>query len=186
MGKFHIANDAYDIAILIKKKIEYLVIKNIKGNISKMFCRFYDVLPPDIQTYIFEIRLQDSIYKKYVCRKAQKMELFRFIVHKLIPDNIEHENDDGIETNTIMFYPFTLDIAYITEKCSRILTKNDDIYWLKSRFLIPLQTGLFVFKEEALTVIAATDADRLRVEQENYNRTLEAYILLIKKLDIVD
>lgn len=149
-----------------------------------MFCRFYDVLPPDIQTYIFEIRLHDLIYKKYVCRKAQKMELFRLIVHKLYPYNIVHENDDSIETDTIMFYPFNLDIAYITEKCSCILTKNDDIYWLKSKFLIPLQIGLFVFKEAMAEAEAAREVGRVALE--NYNRTLEAYILLIKKLDIVD
>lgn len=148
-----------------------------------MSCRFFDILPPDIQTYIFEIRLRDSIYKKYVCQIAQKMELFRFIVRKLQTYNTWDVNEDGIETETILFYPFNLDIAYVSDKCSRILTKNDDIDWLKSKIIIPLQNGLFIFKEEASCLASSMDSvDRLPLE--NYNRTLKAYILLTIKLGI--
>ena len=150
-----------------------------------MPCRFFDILPPDIQTYIFEIRLRDSIYKKYVCRIAQKMELFRFIVRKLQPYNTWYANEDGIETENILFYPFNLDIAYVSDKCNRILTKNDDIDWLISKFLIPLQNGLFIFKEEA-NVLCIADVDSVdRLSLDNYNRTLKAYILLTIKLGIV-
>tara|TARA_Y100000741_G_scaffold206898_1_gene157462 strand:- start:2290 stop:2718 length:429 start_codon:yes stop_codon:yes gene_type:complete len=107
-----------------------------------MYNLFYDLLPVEIQKYIYEIRLYNILSNKYYIRVAQKLTLVKIIT------NIYLSQDDNMNIgfgNTITYDPFNIRTANIADKCSRIINRNDDINWWVFHLIRPLERGIIKF-----------------------------------------
>lgn len=101
---------------------------------------FFDILPYEIQYYIYAIRLSNALASKYYSRIAQKMEFANIILKFQERGYSLHHNDD------IIFYnPNNPLIAYVAHKSSILLKKNDDPLWWISQLVIPLEQGLIIY-----------------------------------------
>lgn len=101
---------------------------------------FFDLLPYEIQHYIYAIRLSNALASKYYSRIAQKIE-FANIILKFQQRNYSHHHNDNI----IFYNPNNPIISYIAHKSSILLKKTDDQFWWISQLLIPLEQGLIIY-----------------------------------------
>ena len=97
---------------------------------------FFDVLPAEIRQVIYGIRLSNALTRNYYKRIAQKVALANFVIKLL-----QHP---GWGFNIRPYYdPANPIVRYISERCSVILTKNDDGFgfWIP-QLIRPIEHGL--------------------------------------------
>jgi hypothetical protein len=104
---------------------------------------YYDLLPDEIQTHIYGIRLSDALTRRYYMRVAQKTAIIKIIINLRV--NYRYSNAGFRMAN-----PSDPLVSFILDKCSKILTNNDDIngYWFPY-FISPVERGLNTFYETA-------------------------------------
>tara|TARA_Y100001954_G_scaffold174000_1_gene184866 strand:+ start:5121 stop:5624 length:504 start_codon:yes stop_codon:yes gene_type:complete len=126
---------------------------------------FYDILPNDIQLYIFQIRLTKQLEKIYHDVIMQRNILINIIntTHKYNNNNVlfyENTNTNIFSRNKENYWnvsylnPSTITSKYLTKKFSKVMSFNfysnlskKDKITLLGVFIRPLERGLVIYKE---------------------------------------
>tara|TARA_Y100000748_G_scaffold223410_1_gene188057 strand:+ start:1242 stop:1661 length:420 start_codon:yes stop_codon:yes gene_type:complete len=97
---------------------------------------FFDILPEEIQQYVYKIRLYNCIMTNYKMRNAQKKALSEIVMQLNFNYNIDMH---------AIYNPLDPQIAYVTEKCSKILSYDSHAIWWIAYFVRPIERGLILF-----------------------------------------
>ena len=97
---------------------------------------FYDFLTDDLKIYIYHLILNQILYKIYFNRSMQKIALTQIVL------NIDFCKSNL--TNEKYIYPIHENnkYVYLIEKCSRVISKADDIEWWKNNLIRPYERGI--------------------------------------------
>ncbi len=151
---------------------------------------FFDVLPDDIKTRIYQIRLATQIETNYYAKIMQQKIFIDYINNGIKYKNVlfyENINTNvfskNIENYTDVAYlnPSTKTLKILTKKLSKLMSynfyrnlSNNDKITLLIEFIRPLERGLIIYKRE--------------LEQHNlkktYYKTELYYLDLMMKLKI--
>ena len=145
---------------------------------------FYNILPDDIQCYIFQLRLFNILQKNYYRLISQKMTIADIVLnyefqyftpyeYNYLSNNLLFNINSNIYMDTK-----NSNTLFLLKKITNILTINDDKLWWLRKFIIPIENSLILYKYMRLT---------------NYNSTNNGihydcwyyYYKLLKKLNIV-
>tara|TARA_X000000368_G_scaffold317012_1_gene254398 strand:- start:3124 stop:3594 length:471 start_codon:yes stop_codon:yes gene_type:complete len=99
---------------------------------------FYDVLPYDIQEYIYGISLSNMLTKKYRNLIARKMALAVATLRIT-----SHVNGHMV----YVYNPFDTNVSYIINKCSNLLSRNDDVFWWTCQLIRPIERGIIEYAD---------------------------------------
>jgi hypothetical protein len=125
---------------------------------------FYDVLPDDIKTYIYQIRLAKQVEKIYCAKIMQQNVFIDFIYNNHIYKNVlfyQNINTNVFSRNkenysdVCYLNPCTTTSKNLTKILSKVLSfnfysrlsKNDKITLL-IEFIRPLERGLIIYKRQ--------------------------------------
>ena len=98
----------------------------------------WDMIPYDIQEYIYGIRLSNAITKNHNMRTSYKLSCAQLLL------NISPDYNNEICT---VYDPCDKRVCYIANKCANILsnTKDDRIWWI-TQLIRPIERGLIIYK----------------------------------------
>jgi len=145
---------------------------------------FYTILPEDIQTYIFQLRLSNQLKNNYYRIIAQKMTIADLVLKTELkyftPWDYEYFNSvlrDRFITNT---YMDTKDkkTLFLLKKAYKILSKNDDIVWWLHKLIYPIERSMILYKW------FPGSNNQLLKNNNIYYECYDFYFKLLKKLDI--
>ena len=141
----------------------------------KMSNLFFDVLPDELQQYIYALRLDIQLGNLYYQRTGKKIELQQMIMK--IP--VEYLNNTIIPHTLIgqIYYdPFDITVCVAVSMAYHVLTTRETeregkVYWLANLFR-PLEIGLIMYQYDG------------GPNSYIYNKTEELYKKLITKFNV--
>ena len=136
---------------------------------------FFDVLPGELQEYIYAVRLNIQLGNLYYQRTGKKIELQQMIM-KIPVEYLNHTIIPNTQLGQIYYNPFDITVCVAVSMAYHVLTTRETeregkIYWLVNLFR-PIEIGLIMWQD---------------VGGQNsyiYNKTEELYKKLITKFNV--
>jgi len=145
---------------------------------------FYNILPYDLQCYIFELRLFNIIKVNYYRLISQKMTIAQIVL------NYEFQYFSLYEYNYLCYnLIFNLNSStymdtknkstlFLLKKAANVLSINDDNLWWLRKFIIPIENSLILYKH------IPNANNKLFINNNIYYECYYYYFKLLKKLNI--
>jgi len=147
---------------------------------------FYDILPYDIQYYIFQLRLVNILQSSYYRRISQKMTIAQIILNyelqyfSLYEYNYLYSNLlFNLNSHTYMDTKNKTTL-FLLKKIVNIISVSDDKLWWLKKFIVPVENSLILYK------YIHTDESQLLINYNIYSECYYYYFELLKKLNIAD
>ena len=145
---------------------------------------FFDILPYDIQHYIYKLRLNNQLTKIYYTNVARKSAIAILTLNlkwKTLPDwHYEYFNNVLINGLSRDQYYDTKEIKtyQLLKRVYMHISINDDITWWKHQVINPIELSLIYYK----WFPAAND--KLLKDNDLYYKCYDLYFDLLEKLNI--
>lgn len=137
------------------KKIDFnkIIKTNTIERTSNMSNLFFDVLPDEIQQYIYALRLDIQLGNLYYQRTGKKIELQQMIM-KIQVEHLINTTIPGTWNNQIYYDPFDINVCVAASMALYVLTSrefNKDApakAWWVSQLIRPIEIGLLMNQYE--------------------------------------
>tara|TARA_Y100000389_G_scaffold193637_1_gene222617 strand:- start:7036 stop:7530 length:495 start_codon:yes stop_codon:yes gene_type:complete len=145
---------------------------------------FYNILPYDIQHYIFQLRLFNMLQANYYRLISQKMTIANIVLNYKFQYFTSYQYNYlsnnlifNLNSNTYMDTKNSSTL-FLLKKTLNILTINDDKLWWLRKFIVPIENSLILYKH-------IPDANnKLYINNNIYYDCYYYYFELLKKLNI--
>tara|TARA_B100000787_G_scaffold167951_1_gene155758 strand:+ start:10194 stop:10682 length:489 start_codon:yes stop_codon:yes gene_type:complete len=149
---------------------------------------FYDILPDDIQYYIYELRLTNILRRNYYRLISQKMTIAQIIINyelrsfSLYEYNYLYSNLlFNLNSNTYMDTK-NKQTLFLLKKIVNIISVNDDKLWWLKQFITPIENSLILYKY----IHNDSNVKKPLINFNIYRECYYCYFELLKKLNIAD
>ncbi len=147
---------------------------------------FYNILPYDIQHYIFQLRLFNILQKNYYRLISQKMTIANIVLNYdfqyFTPYQSTYLYNNLIFNLNSNIYMDTKNnnTLFLLKKTLNILTINDDKLWWLRKFIIPIENSLILYK------YIPNANNNISINNNVHYECWCAYFNLLKKLNITE
>ena len=137
------------------KKIDLykIIILSIAKRTSNMYNLFFDVLPDELQQYIYALRLDIQLGNLYYQRTGKKIELQQMIM-KIPVEHLINTSIPGTWNNQIYYDPFDINVCVVASMALYVLTSREfnkeasAKAWWVSQLIRPIEIGLVMRQYE--------------------------------------
>lgn len=145
---------------------------------------FFNILPLDIQKYIYEIRLSILLEKIYYNKIQDKKKLIKYIKNiNLLTINTNIFNENNEYTNITYHNPYSKTLDFLANKACTILSNNDDKNWWLFNFIRPIERGLIIYNNWFNFI----NNDIIGINHEIcYYKIKRSYFILIDKFRVAE
>lgn len=109
---------------------------------------FFDVLPNELQEYIYALRLKNKLLKLYYQRVKKTMDCYELLL-KLPVNYLYHSLITGTQIGQIYYDPFDINVWSLVSMANYVLTSREtnreaQKEWL-ANLIRPLEIGLIMY-----------------------------------------
>ncbi len=142
-----------------------------------MYNLFFDILPDEIQEYIYALRLDIQLGNLYYQRTGKKIELQQMIM-KIPVKHLTNTTIPGTWNNQIYYDPFDINVCVVASMALYVLTSREfkkeasaKVWWI-SQLIRPIEIGILMNQYKG------------GVRSYIYNKTEELCNKLITKFNV--